>query len=197
MDKAAPLRILNVSMVNARHLEPPTVVRTVGVSVVEKSAACEDGGGFEKVVWRVRVNDGWFRLDQLLRRRTVGWVSVELCDEDDPYGEASQGWSDLPSRVWWKREAYVVAPVGTRFWRREWRPNRERARTNPWLVSVPYDKYDKEYELRGEGWLVPLDVLAEERRHKTARESSRAEPLTSEEVVRNVGAILAMLAKKD
>jgi hypothetical protein len=164
-----------------------------GVTLIERATVCKTGGGFEETRWRPRVNDGWMRLDLLLRRGPdgVGDVVAERLLEDDPNEVAAHGWSDLAPGMWFRRETYVTAPIGTRFWRRLWVPNRELAREKPLRPGVPYTKYDRIYELLGEEKLVPVDVLEAQVRTRSARVEKLARP---EEIRSTITAILTSLA---
>jgi len=168
-----------------------SVAATVSVCLTEESTAYEGGGGFARVQWRVHVNDGWLRLGYLVHRRRVGPVSAELTEEDDPHSDASNSWQDRPPQVWWRREILVTAPLGTQFARSTWVPDRERARQNPTMFSVPYNSHETRYELRERG-LVPEDVLA---RKRQARIAPPEKPASPAEIRDRVAAVLASLDK--
>jgi len=163
----------------------------VSVVLVEQSSVCEDGGGFERVVWRVRVNDGWLRLDQLVQKKSVGDFSAKLGAVDDPHDvSTSESWSSAPSRVWWRRETLVKAPVGTRFWRRLWQPDPERARERL-VLTMPFAMTDLYLVLCANGELSREDVVAKRRITAATREPA----LSAEESRARADALLRSLDK--
>jgi hypothetical protein len=164
--------------------------QTVSATLKEGSVAAD--GGFEETVYLVRVNDGWMRVERLVRRGPIGGITATVRVEDDPSGVTSARRHDLKPRVYWKRETQVDAPMGTRFRKQIWTPNRERARSNPLLLRVPYDKHETEFELRADG-LVSSKSLAEQAQRE-GREATRSEPsMTAEELSRNAAAVVAVL----
>ncbi len=142
----------------------------VSVVLTESSSACEDGGGFERIVWRVRINDGWLRLDQLVHRKSIAGFSATLGAVDDPHGvSTAESWSSTTPSVWWRRETLVKAPVGTRFWRRLWRPDPERARERM-VLAMPYSMTDMYLVLCANGELARDDIVAKRRLKAASRE---------------------------
>jgi hypothetical protein len=158
---------------------------------MDESVVCETGGGFTKTEWSVAVNDGWLTVAQLVRRGRVGDVGTELQDEDDPHGAAGGGhWVNRPAQVWYRRRTYVLAPIGTRFRKRVWTPVRDPARDSA------FSRSDSEFELRGEGRLVSLQILAD-RAARRARGGGRPEaPLAKGETLRHLDALLARLGSQ-
>jgi len=165
----------------------------VGCTVVEEAFVCPTGGGFENETWRVQVNDAWLTISQLLRRRSVDDVTVELVDGHDPNGVESSG--TLPPQTAFHRRTYVVAPIGTHLWRRVIRPMIDRTKTfRDYLsagdVSVVRQPFDDYFVLRGPERLVSLAQDVERRSRPKAH---AAEPMTREQTHRYAGAILSLL----
>jgi hypothetical protein len=171
----------------------PSLGRTATVFLIEGALASD--GGFEETIWQIRVNDGWMQLDRLVRRGTIGGITAAFCLEDDPSGMASARHYDLKPRVYWKRETEVQAPVGTRFRKQRWVPNRERARQSVLLLGVPYDRYEAEFELRAHG-LVSSKILAEKAQREADRATPAEKPMTAEELHRNAAELLASLCNR-
>jgi hypothetical protein len=130
-------------------------------------------------------------LSQLVRRRRIGEIAAEIEDEEDPHGVASGAhWVDRPPQVWYRRETYVVAPIGTRFRKQVWTPVRDPKK------GVWFDRADTELELRGEGKLVSLHVLAERAARKAQRAAQPERPASKEEALQHLGAILSELGSE-
>jgi hypothetical protein len=166
-------------------------VPLLGITLIERSFVCPTGGGFETERWSVRVNDGWLLVSSLVRRGNVGGIRVEILDQDDPAGIAEGAhWTDRAPQVWFKRSTRVLAPKGTRFWRRTWRPLIDPSRRLEY--PLPQRVFDDYFELRGEERLVSERVLAQRAaEHKEARPSSK--PLTRDETRRYASALLAQI----
>ncbi len=123
----------------------------VGITLVEKSWAYEEGGGFARWDWYVGVGDSFLALWKIKARGVVGPVRCELEEEDDPSGIASDPKSRaLKPRMYWMRRYWLVAPRGTKLWLRESLPSVERARDNPLARGVPNDVHDAYFVLLGE-----------------------------------------------
>ena len=170
-----------------------TQPQLVGCTVVEDSFVCPTGGGFENETWRVQVNDDWLTISDLLRRRSLGDVTAELVDGHDPNGVASSG--TLPPQTAFHRRTYVVAPVGTQFWRRVVRPVITRGKKlRDYLlagdISVKRTAFDDYFVVRGPERLVSLALDAE--RRARAKLPPRA-PLTREETHQHASTILSLL----
>lgn len=159
-----------------------------GVSLTEDSVVCETGGGFTKTEWSVAVNDGWLSIADLIKRGRVGGITIEVEDEDDPHGVASGSqWVDRPAQVWYRRRTYVTAPVGTRFRQRVSTPVRDPA------VGVRYSRSERDFELRGEGRIVAVDILEERAQRKARRAAQPEAPPTKADTLKHAGALLAKL----
>lgn len=157
----------------------------VGCAVEDSSTTCPTGGGFERVGWSVKVNDGWLTTSELARRGHVGSVSLDIEEEDDPYRAASGGhWGNRPAQVHYRRTTLIRAPVGTHFRKRVETPVRDPVRGVWYRVSV------SEYELRGEGRLISLKVLAERR---AQQRNSPPVPLPQEAARTCISGLLAQL----
>lgn len=166
--------------------------------VVEGSKLCEDGGGFETERWDVRVNNGWMPLTQLVKAGTVGGVTAELVDEEDPHGVTRQRWGGQPPQVYYRRRTNVTAPIGTHLRRHVWRPIIDRSKTvRDYLLAgdlfPTWRRFVAEFELCGDGRVVSVRDLAAKR---SRREDSPGpkEPLSKDENRQNAANIVAMLA---
>lgn len=172
---------------------PACPPRLVGCTVVEEAFVCPTGGGFENETWRVQVNDAWLTIAELVRRRSVGDVAAELVDGHDPNGVESSG--TLPPQTAFHRRTYVVAPVGTRFWKRVIRPVIDRTRTyHDYLragsVSVVRQAFEHYFVLRGPERLVSLALDIERR---SSANVPAVEPVTREQAHQHAKAILNLL----
>lgn len=167
--------------------------------LVEGSKVCDDGGGFETELWDVRVNSGWMPAAQLAKRGTVGGVTAELLDEDDPSGVTRQRWGGQPPQVYYQRRTNITAPIGTRFRRHIWRPVVDRNKTvGDYLragdVFPTRRKFVAEFELCGDGWLASARELSA-RRTRASQETPRPEkPPSKEETRQHAANVLAMLS---
>ncbi len=159
---------------------------------------CDGGGGFETERWYIRVNDGWMTTTQLVRRGTVGGVTAELLDEDDPSGVTRQRWKSHPPQVYFWRRTNITAPVGTRLRRCVWRPAIDRGKTvRDYLLAgdvfPSLRRFDTDFELCGEDRLVSLhDLEARRRRPRAAPE--RSDPAGEDETRRHAARLLEALS---
>ncbi len=159
---------------------------------------CDGGGGFETERWYIRVNDGWMTTTQLARRGTVGGVTAELLDEDDPSGVTRQRWKSHPPQVYFWRRTNITAPVGTRFRRCVWRPAIDRGKTvRDYLLAgdvfPSLRRFDADFELCGEDRLVSLHDL-EARRSRPRRAPEPKDPAGEDETRRHAAKLLSALA---
>jgi hypothetical protein len=173
---------------------PASLPRLVGCTVVEEAFVCPTGGGFENETWRVRVNDDWLTIADLVRRRSVGDITAELVDGHDPNGVESSG--TLPPQTSFYRKAYVVAPVGTQLWRRVIRPVIDRTRTySDYLlagdISVARKSFDDYFVLRGVERLIPRALDLE---HRSRAKEPVSKPVTREQAHQHASAILTLLS---
>ena len=154
---------------------------TVTVTLVEGAEAGD--GGFVETIWSAWVNDYWMKLGRLLYRRSgLGGVTATVEGEDDPNDLVRGRQHKLRPRAYWKRVVVVEAPIGTRFLQQRWVPNRERARENPLLPRVPYDKYAAEFRLMAAGHLVSVRAIEARERARRARESLEEKPMSAKEL---------------
>jgi hypothetical protein len=168
--------------------------RLVGYTVVEKALVCAAGGGFQNETWLVQVNDNWLTINQLLRRRSGGDVTAELMEGHDPNGVESSG--TLPPQMAFFRRTYIVAPVGTRLWKRTIRPVIDRTKTFedyllPGDVSVARKTFDRYFVLHGPERIVSLALDVE---RKSRPRAPAAEPLTREQTRHYASAVLSLLS---
>jgi hypothetical protein len=168
-------------------------LRLVGCTVVEDAFVCPTGGGFENETWRVQANDDWWTVAELLRRGPAGDVTAELVDGHDPNSRKSFG--TLPPQNSFHRRTYVVAPIGTQFWRRIIRPVIDRTKTmNDYLlagnISVTRKAFDDYFVLRGAERLVSLAIDAERR---SRPKGPASEPLSKEQSRQYANVLLAVL----
>jgi hypothetical protein len=165
----------------------------VGVDLIERAFVCPTGGGFEVERWLVQVNNGWMRVSALAWRRSVGNISAEVLDEDDPGKVGGARWSDRAPQQWFHRRTHVRAPIGTRFCRRTWRPVRDPNRLLEY--PLPQQVIDDHFELRRSG-LVPVRALEQRAAEREARQGSEAQPtLTKEENEAFAAELVARLDK--
>jgi len=160
---------------------------------------CEDGGGFETELWDVRVNNGWMPAAQLAKRGTVGGVTAELLDEDDPSGVTRQRWGGQPPQVYYQRRTNITAPIGTRFRRQIWRPVVDRNKTvGDYLragdVFPTRRKFVAEFELCGDGWLASARELEAKRKRAQQGAPGPQKPPSKEETRQHAATLLAMLS---
>lgn len=162
-----------------------------GITLIERSFVCSTGGGFETERWSVRVNDGWLPLPVLVHRGNVGGIKAEVLDEDDPAGVAGgQRWTERAPQVWFKRATRILAPKGTRFWRRTWRPLIDPSRHLEY--PLPQRVFDDYFELRGEERIVSERVLAQRAAEREGVHRSST-PLTRDETRRHASLLLARI----
>lgn len=149
---------------------------TVSVTLLERAFVCPTGGGFETERWKVHVNDGWMPLSVLVWRKAVGEITAELLDEDDPGRVGGSRWSDRGPQQWFQRRTHVEAPIGTRLWRRTWRPVRDPNRLLEY--PLPQRVIDEYFEVRKSG-IVSERVLAQRAAEREARRRTEAAPQLS------------------
>jgi len=143
--------------------------------------------GFTKTEWSVAINDGWLTITQLVARRRIGEIAIEVEDIDDPHGVSSgTHWADRPAQVWYRRRTYVVAPIGTRFRKRVWTPVRDKH-------GVRYSKSESDFELRGEERLVSLHIIAERAARKAQLAAQPERPLQKNEALWHLTELLTQL----
>jgi hypothetical protein len=164
-----------------------------GCTVVEEAVVSASGGGFENEWWRVRVNDDWLTISELLRRRSIGGVSATFVDGHGPDGMRSSG--SLPPQTSFHRRTYVVAPVGTLFWKRVLRPLVDRKKTfSDYLLagdlSVARGAVDDYFVLRGQERLVRFEL---DRDRRSPTKASAAGQVTGEKARRYTSALVAAL----
>lgn len=176
----------------------PTPARLATITLVERSSVYEEGGGFTSEQWLVQVNDGWISLRELLKRGSVGGVTAELVEKDDPTEESFQSSDGPPPQVYYLYRVNLAAPAGTLLRRRVWRPAVNRnLRVIDYLLKGDLfprqQRTDRDFELLKDGRLMSARE-AQERRQRPNDTKQLPAP-RREEVVRGAAGLLAALER--
>jgi hypothetical protein len=168
---------------------------SVDIDVVEYSRIYEGGGGFERVLWFILIDqaskdnpcleDRWLHPRELLKHPLAGFAA-SLDASGAPVDDEDQS---TPAGYWWRRAFVVSVPVGTRVRRRHSMPDRLRTSRDPTLRSMLYRHVDTIFTVQADGGLLSEHVARE--RARSAR--VEAPPTSPAEAVERLTTLLAQL----